>query len=229
MMLRRSILVFLVGALVSMAGARVRAQEHSAKDEKGHTTAGPAEGHGSSGHQGEGKPSVFQGVLDLTIWTIVVFLLLVLILGKYAWKPMLEGLQKREDAIHSALAESQKARDEAQRLRDELRAEMSKANDKVREILEEARRDAQTMSDEMIAKARSEIQGERDRLRREIETARDQALQELWQQTATLAAEISAKVIRKQMTPDDHRRLIDDALTELQSQNVGWKERSLVL
>ena len=68
----------------------------------------------------------------------------------------------------------------------------------------------------MIAKARAEIQAERERLRREIEMARDQALQELWKQAADLATMISAKAIRRQLSAEDHRRLVDEALTELQ-------------
>jgi F-type H+-transporting ATPase subunit b len=144
-----------------------------------------------------------------------VFILLFLILTKLAWKPMLEGLQKREANIHGALEEAQKARADAQRLRAELRKEMDHAGEKVREILDEARRDAQHTTDEMVAKARGEIQTERDRLRREIDTARDQALQQLWTQSAQLATLVSAKAIRRQLAEDDHRRLVDEALAEL--------------
>ncbi len=152
---------------------------------------------------------------DLSLWTLVVFGLLYFVLRKWAWKPMLEGLQKREENIRSAVEEAQRARDEAQRLRDQLQREVDKAHEKVRDILDQARRDAQHMTEEMVAKARAEIQADRDRLRREIETARDQALQDLWNRTAQLATMISAKAIRRQLTPEDHRRLVDEALAEL--------------
>lgn len=173
-------------------------------------------------------PQIFTPVrIDLGIWTLVVFGSLLFILKKYAWGPMLEGLHKREDRILAALEEASRAREEAQRLRADLQREMNNASDKVREILEEARRDAQHTRDEMIAAARAEIQTERDRLHREIETARDQALQQIWNQTAQLASLISTKVVRRELTMDDHRRLVDEALTELGQANVGWKGRTL--
>lgn len=161
----------------------------------------------------EGGP--FSGALDLTIWTWVVFLLLFFILKKYAWGPMLEGLKKREDNIHQAMQEAQHARTEAQQLRNQLQAEVSKAHETVREILDEARRDAQHTKDEMVNQARQAIQDERERTRREIEMMRDQAMQELWNRTAELATQISNKAIRRSLSVDDHRRLVDEALAGL--------------
>jgi F-type H+-transporting ATPase subunit b len=159
---------------------------------------------------------------DLGIWTLVVFALLLLVLRRYAWGPMLEGLQKREENIRAAREDAERAREEAQRLRAELQAEMDRAAEKVRDFMDAARRDAQHASDEMMAKTRADIQTERERLRREIGMARDQALQEIWNQAADLATLISAKAIRRQLTPDDHRRLVDDAIAQLRQ---AGKER----
>jgi F-type H+-transporting ATPase subunit b len=162
------------------------------------------------------KPNIFDPAdIPLGIWSIVVFVIVLVVLKKYAWGPILEGLQKREHNIESAVRDAQQARDEAQRLRDQLQAEVNHAHEKVRDILDEGRKHAQQTTDEMIGKARTEIQSERDRLRREIEVARDQALQELWKQTADLATMVSAKAIRRQLSADDHRKLVDEALTEL--------------
>jgi F-type H+-transporting ATPase subunit b len=153
--------------------------------------------------------------IPLGVWTIVVFVILLAVLKKYAWGPILEGLQKREHSIQNAIDEAQKAREEAQRLREQFQHEVDQAQVKVAAILDEGRRNAKTMTDEMIAKARSEIQGERDRLRREIENAKDQALQQIWNQSAQLATVISAKAIQRQISAEDHRRLVDEALAEL--------------
>jgi F-type H+-transporting ATPase subunit b len=154
--------------------------------------------------------------IPLGVWSIVVFAILLVVLKKYAWGPILEGLQKREHNIESAVQDARQARDEAQRLRDQLQREVDHAQEKVRDILDEGRKHAQQTTDEMIGKAKSEIQAERDRLRREIAMARDQALQEIWKQTADLATMVSAKAIRRQITVDDHKRLVDEALKELQ-------------
>jgi F-type H+-transporting ATPase subunit b len=165
--------------------------------------------------QQEKVPGILDISWDLALWTSVVFILLFVILNKVAWKPMQQGLHRREQNIREALEEAQKARTEAQQLREELQKEMDGVQEKVRGIMENARRDAQRATEEMVTNARADIQAERERLRREIDLARDQALQELWNQTAQLATLISAKAIRRQLNADDHRRLTDEAIAEL--------------
>jgi F-type H+-transporting ATPase subunit b len=152
---------------------------------------------------------------DLGLWTAVVFVLLLLVLRRLAWKPMLTGLERRESNIREALEEARRSREESQRMQAQLQAQLNQAQEKVQGILEEARRRAQETTDDMVAKARNEIQIERERLRREIDLARDQALQELWSQAAQLATLISAKAIRRQLTAEDHRRLVDEAIADL--------------
>jgi F-type H+-transporting ATPase subunit b len=162
-------------------------------------------------------PKILDLRWDLGLWTIVVFLLLLWILGKYAWKPMLEGLQKREDTIRGHLEEARRANEDAKKLRSQLQQEMDQAAEKVRELVEEGRRGAETAKEEILARTRSEIQAERERLHREVDLARDQALQEIWRQAADLATLISAKTIRRQLNPEDHRRLVDEAISEIRT------------
>jgi F-type H+-transporting ATPase subunit b len=162
-------------------------------------------------------PPILAFYYDLGLWTLIVFGLLYWVLSKLAWKPMLEGLKRREDFYHNAMEEAKKARAEAQTLREQWQKEMDKANEKAGEVLEGARRQGKELTDDMIAKARTEIQSERGRLRREIDTARDQALHQLWNQAAQLATLVSAKAIRRNLTQEDHRRLVDEALNELAS------------
>jgi len=185
-----TVLVLLLAVVVVAAapGAVFAADDHAAK---------------------KGEPNIFEPRLDLTLWTIMVFAVLLAVLWKFAWGPMLEGLHKREQFIQGAIEDARRAKEEAERLRAEFEKEMTKATAKAQAIYEEARRQAQEMAEQLVAKARSEIQTERDRLRREIEIARDQALQELWNRTAQLATLISAKALRRQLTPDDQRRLMD--------------------
>jgi F-type H+-transporting ATPase subunit b len=180
------------------------------------------------------EPDMLKPRFDLTIWTIVVFVLLLLVM-RYVKLPgssapafvmMRDGLRKREHNIQSAIAEAQKAREDAQRLRDQMQQEIDKTQDKVREILDDARKNAQVTVDDMLGKARNEITAERDRLRREIDFARDQALQQLWTHTAQIAALISSKAIRRQMTADDHRQLVDEAIAELRQAGEG-RQREL--
>jgi len=169
--------------------------------------------------EGEGKDIPLR--LDLTIWTIIVFGVLLLVLRKLAWGPMLKGLQGREARIRGALDEAQMAREEAQKLLALHQTEMAKIHDKMRELLDEARREAQALKDKMTSEAHSEIQADKERVRREIQTETAQAKQELWNQAAQLATLVSAKVIARQLTPEDHRSLVDEAVAELNNAQTG--------
>jgi F-type H+-transporting ATPase subunit b len=162
----------------------------------------------------------FKGVVDVSIWTIVVFLVLLFVLGKYAWPLMREGLDKREQAVASALENAQRVQADAERLRIQLEQDMKRHSEQIRGMLDEARRNGQQLKDALLNEGRAEIQDERDRLRREIQTAQDQALAEIWSQAGHLATLISAKAIRRQLTEDDHRRLVDEALSELRGAAV---------
>jgi len=174
-----------------------------------HDPAHPAEGHASK--------SIFPQTYDLGVWSLIVFLILLGLLWKYAWGPMLQGLQKREEDIHSAIEEAHKTREEAHKLHEQLQAEMAQAAQKVRGMLDDARCDSEQAKAEMIASARTEIQTERERLHREIQVETDQALQSLWTRAAELATQVSAAALGRQIDGDGHRRLIDEALAELKT------------
>ncbi len=198
-----------------------------AAPEAGHSATPAAGGEGATEDKidvfGGNQPLKFQDFLDLGIWTLVVFLVLVFVLGRYAWKPMLEGLRQREQNIKAAVEEAQRAREEAQQLRVQFQEQMNQANEQVRQLLEQGRRDTQRLRDEMLEQTRNEIRGERERLHREIDTARDQALHQIWAKAAELATAISGKVLRRSLTPDDQRRLVDEALAEMPQGGNGQR------
>jgi F-type H+-transporting ATPase subunit b len=162
---------------------------------------------------------------DLGLWSIIIFLILFFALKKFAWKPMIDGLHKREANIQSALDAAEKSRKEAMELHTQVDAKLKAAGGEIAKMMDEGRRDAQMLKDQMVADAKSEIQHDRDRLHREVETAKDQALQEIWQQSVALATAISGKVIRRNLTQDDHQRLLDESLAELKTSGTGIGKR----
>jgi len=182
-------------------------------DEKAGAAHAAEPGKQGGDHNAHGEDAA---ILDLAIWTVVVFLVLFFVLKRFAWGPMLTGLKKREESIRSALDEASKARDEAHGIRLQLQQEMGQAQQKVKAIIDEAKRDAQSTAEEMITKAKADIGQERERLHREIQVETDQALQSLWTRAAELATEVSAKALGRQLDGEAHRRLIDEALTDLQ-------------
>ncbi|GBD36291.1 ATP synthase subunit b [bacterium HR36] len=183
-----------------------------------------AEGHAPSNEEG---PLSFS--LDLAVWSLVVFLLLLVVLRKLAWQPMLEGLRRREEHIRRALQEAEQARAEAQRIREQLQQEMQRVGEKVREILDEARRDAERTAEEIRGRGLAEVQAERERLLRELARARDQALQQLWQESVRLAVLISQKTLRRSLSEEDHRRLLDEALAELRQHSERYEREHAAL
>jgi F-type H+-transporting ATPase subunit b len=176
----------------------------------------------------ESKHDLFGKAVDLGIWTLVVFLLLLFVLSKFAWKPMMEGLEHRERAIHAALQEAQQAREEAARLRAQLEEQMRKANEQARSLLDEARRAAERLAAEMTAEAQKKIQAEHERLQREMNLAYDRARRDIQTQVAQLATLVASKVIRREVNHDDHRQMVDEAMAELRQVGNGRQQTALV-
>jgi len=117
--------------------------------------------------------------------------------------------------ILGARDEAAKTKAEAEELRARLQKDFAEAQDKVRAMLDEARRDADALrATEREAGAR-DAQAERERAKREIEAAKDVALDEIYRQAVDLATTLSAKTLSRQITADDHRKLLDESLAEL--------------
>lgn len=152
---------------------------------------------------------------DLGIFTLITFGLLCAILYKFAWPKIAEGLDKREAAISSARDEAVAAKQAAEETRLKLQAEMAQAQDKIRAMLEEARRDAEALRVQERSAGQKEAQDELARARREIAAAKEAALIEIYQSSVNLAASMSAKTLRREISADDHRRLLDESLAEL--------------
>jgi F-type H+-transporting ATPase subunit b len=205
--MRQRVVLFLALLCRSLLGGTA-----AAKDEHP-----PAAGGGHASAPAKDEINIFEPRFDLAVWSIVVFLGLMFILKKYAWGPMVEGLQKREERIKGALEEARKTREQAKQLQIDLQRKMDGAAQEIATMMEAARRDAGQLLADTKSQAVKEVQAERDRLRREIETVKDQALQELWKHTAELATLISEKTIRRKLTEDDHRKLVDEALGEIRA------------
>jgi F-type H+-transporting ATPase subunit b len=166
--------------------------------------------------QGE-NPNILEPRFDLTLWSIVIFVLLFLVLRKFAWGPILDGLKKRESSIEDAIEEAKRVRVEMANQHAGFQKQLAEANQQIPRLMEEARRHAEQLKEEMRTQAAADINAERQRLRHDIELAKDQALQEIWNQAANLATVISAQAIRRSLSPEDHRRLVDEALAEIQA------------
>lgn len=162
-----------------------------------------------------GGPNPLTVDPDLAIWTGVIFLLLFLILHRFAWPQISEALEAREKKIASNIAAAEALNDEAKRRLAEHEAKLAAAAGEVRELLEEARRDAEATKARIAAEARKAADDERARALREIEQAKDGAIQELAVASANVAVDLARKVVRQKLTADEQSSLVRSALDNL--------------
>ncbi len=179
----------------------------------GNDHKGDSHGAGHPAPKGDFEP--FGWSVDLALFAFVIFGGLILVLQRFAWKPIMEALADRENALQKVADDAAKARADAASLRGELDEKFAQAGDQVRQMVEEARRDGQALREEMLGRAREEIAAERDRLHRDLETAKDQALQEISLRSIKLSGLLTAKVLGKQVSEADHARLLDEAIVNL--------------
>jgi F-type H+-transporting ATPase subunit b len=153
--------------------------------------------------------------VGLMIWTLVCFGITFFVLRKYAFGPIQKIIDERRQRIRSALEEADRARDEARRLLEEHRALMKDARGQSEEILSEARRIAESQRERL----REELEAERQRriedIRKQIEAETRRALEQLRAEVAELTVIATARVTGKVLDEKDHRRLIDEAIGDL--------------
>ncbi len=159
------------------------------------------------------SPAWFQ--TDLALWSVAVFGGLLFLLGKFAWKPIMDGLQKREQGIADLIAQTQRSNDEAKRMLVSYERRMAEASEEVRSLLEEARRDAETTKQAIVAEARKAAEDERNRAKHEIQLAKDDALSQIAEKAGHLAVEVAGKFLREKLGSDDQARLVRDSVAGL--------------
>jgi F-type H+-transporting ATPase subunit b len=163
----------------------------------------------------EAPPSLFAGDLGNSIWTLLIFVFVLIILGKFAWGPILKNLQSRETFIHDALAKAKADRDAAEARLKEYEERLASARAEATAIVDEGRRDAEVVKRKIEADAKHEGDKMIERARREIHLATVGATSELYQLTAKLATDLAARVIGRELSAQDHERLIAEAIAEI--------------
>jgi F-type H+-transporting ATPase subunit b len=183
-------------------------------------TVGPAvaQDHGHPSDQETGGLSFLDlQRWDLGIETLIVFGLLCAILYIFAWPRISQGLERREKMVREAQDEAVRTKQEAEALRVRLQGEFAEAHDKIRTMLDEARRDAEAMKAREREAGQREAAAERDRAKREIEAETEMRKQELNRYAVQLAALMATKAVRRQLTVEDQGRLVEESLAELKS------------
>lgn len=165
--------------------------------------------------EGGDPGGVFAGDIGNALWTLVIFGSVVFVLGKFAWKPILSGLQAREAFIRTSLEEARRDRTEAEARLKQYEERLNSARSEATAIVEESRRDADVVKRRIEEEARDEAGRIIERARREIGLAKEAAVKELYQVSAEVTTEIVGRILKREINAQDHERLIRDSLQRL--------------
>ncbi len=185
-----------------------------------------AANHGDEAHASEGgedhdvthDTSVPLGwQTDLVLWSIVTFVLFLVVLRAAAWGPLISGLDKRESKYRKLLDDAKADRDKAMSLLADHEKKLAEAQKEVTEIIAEARRDAERTKADIVSAAQGEAEATRQRALDDIGRARDQAVNALFEHVRANVVSATEKVLARALTDDDRSRLVDEALAEVSS------------
>jgi F-type H+-transporting ATPase subunit b len=180
------------------------------------TTAAPAHGAGHDDTKAELLRGPEAGLIP-ALTTLIVFVLLVAVLGKFAWGPISQGLKAREDKIRHDIEEAEAARARAEATMKEYQAQLATAEARVRELLSKAEKDAEQISQGIRATAEQEAQATKGNALRDIDQAKREAVREVHEQAVILSTRAAEKILRRNINADDQRDLVRASLEELQT------------
>jgi F-type H+-transporting ATPase subunit b len=162
-------------------------------------------------------PQLMDINIESAIWVLGIFLVVVIILYRTAWKHVLAGLKAREDRIRKDITDAEAARAKAEQTLAQYNAQLATAEQKVRDLLTQAGVDAEKIATNVRMKAQQDAEEAKERATKEIEAAKRAALTEIYEQTADLATAVAEKIIRRNLNAQDQRDLVSQSLDEMQS------------
>jgi len=171
------------------------------------------------GHGEAAANNPFAGDIGNALWTLIIFVLVLVVLGRYAWGPILKNLQAREAFIFESLEKAKRDRDEAEARLRQYEERLASARAEASAIVDEGRRDADVVKRRIEEDAHKEADRMIERARREIRIATDTATKELYSLSARLATEMATRIIGKELTLHDHERLIADSIDALNARS----------
>jgi F-type H+-transporting ATPase subunit b len=164
--------------------------------------------------------------VGLMIWTLLAFLVALLVLRKWAWPAITEALDKRQHAIEESIDVAERTRGEAQKILEEYRERLREARAQADEIVGRARKAGEVHEREALEKAKVQREELLEQTRRDIEAETRRAIQEIRNEVADLTVLATEKVTRKTLDEDDQKRLVEEALKELDFSSLSGDSRN---
>ena len=193
------------------ADAAQQPADKRSHDEKSSDPAHVEPGHGD-GHD-TGVPLAWKA--DLAFFSLVTFLLFVFVLGKFAWGPMIKGLDSREAGIQKAISDAEESRRKSVAMLAEYDERLKAAEQTVQAMVAEARRDAERTSQDLLANAQREVEAIKERAKDDIRQAKDTALAEVFTQMNSQVVLATEHVLGRALQDGDQDRLVTQALAEI--------------
>jgi F-type H+-transporting ATPase subunit b len=175
--------------------------------------------------EGGGGSFLVSPNVGLMIWTLLAFGTTLYLLNKLAFPRIAEALDRRRKAIEESIDAATRSKQEADALLEEYRARLREAREQAEDITARARKAADSLADEAKAQANRQREELMTATRRDIETETRRALDEIRKEVANLTVIATEKVTRKSLTPEDHRRLIEEALGEVDFTTLAGQEQ----
>jgi F-type H+-transporting ATPase subunit b len=160
----------------------------------------------------EGLLRVDPGLL---LWTIITFTVLLLILWKAAWRPIVDALDARAEKVRFEIDNAERTRQEAEKLLNQHKAMMDNAKNETSQIIAKGREEAEKMKNEILEKANSDSRAIAERAKKEIELAKDKALADIKTEVVLLSTGIASKIISKNIKPEDQKALVEETLNKM--------------
>jgi F-type H+-transporting ATPase subunit b len=151
----------------------------------------------------------------LIIWTIIIFIILLLILKKFAWKPLLTALTGREQSIKTSVEKAEDLRQEAEKLLEENKKRLEQADDESRKIITEGKEFAEKLRNELVSKTNDDTNRMIQKAKEEIERQKIEALNELRGEIANLAVKAAGKIIDENLNTKKQKKLIDGFIRKI--------------
>src|SRR5438552_17394961 len=152
----------------------------------------------------------------LFVWTIVTFLVLLGLLAKFAWRPLLQALETRQQAIQKSLDDARQAKQEMERLNAESAQIIARSRVEADAIISQSRSDGDRLREEIRQKARAEADHIVKSAERQIQLETTRALEQIRHEAVELSVMIASKIIQRNLTTEDNARLIDEALKQVE-------------
>ncbi|HJU75345.1 MAG TPA: F0F1 ATP synthase subunit B [Gemmatimonadaceae bacterium] len=154
----------------------------------------------------------------LMFWTLLVFIVLIFVLGRYAYKPLLAAVEAREEALQRALDQAQHDREAAAKLLEEHQRQLESARGEAQRLIADGRATSEKMKAEMLEVTRAQQQELLERAKREIESEKARAITELRREAVDLAIAAASKVIEKDLDSGANRQLVESFLSSIPAQ-----------